>query len=202
LKTKYFPDSDFLNATIPRGASSTWRAIVVGRDALSSGLIKRIGDGTSIYIWTNKWIPRLRVMSPSVQIGEDEDELIKVPQLIDSDNGTSKVELVRKNFITPKAEAILNIPLQGSGGGEDFWAWGLERTCVYTVKSAYRSLMTRNELSTLAEGTVTETSTSENNCGTDCGNSRWFLRCVCSGGGCYVGFYRWKAHSNTGTLHR
>jgi hypothetical protein len=141
---------------------------VAGRYALSSGLIKRVGDGTLISIWADKWIAGLRKMSPSVWIGEDEDELIKVAQLIDSDNGTWKVVLVRRNFITPEAEAILNIPLQCGDDGEDFWAWGLERTGIYTVKSAYRSLMTRNELSTLvedlitlAEGIVTETSTSK-----------------------------------------
>jgi hypothetical protein len=73
--------------------------------------MKQVGDGTLISIWADKWIAGLRTMSPSVWIGEDEDELIKVSRLIDSDNGTWKVVLVRRNFITPEAEAILNILL-------------------------------------------------------------------------------------------
>jgi ribonuclease HI len=68
--------------------------------------------------------------------------------------------LVRRNFIAPEADAILNIPLRRDGG-EDFWAWSLERTGIYTVKSAYRALMSRNEQSALDEGAITETSESQ-----------------------------------------
>jgi hypothetical protein len=81
-----------------------------------------------------------------------------VSELVDSDNWTWKTEVVRANFIAPEADAILNIPLR-QGGGDDFWACGLEKSGIYTVKSAYRSLVTRNEHSTLAEGTATTSST-------------------------------------------
>jgi hypothetical protein len=80
--------------------------------------------------------------------------------VIDNVNWSWKISLVRENFIAPEANTILNTPLR-NGGGEDFGAWNLEKTCVYTVKSAYRSLMTRNEQSTLAEGVATESSYSE-----------------------------------------
>jgi hypothetical protein len=97
-------------------------------------------------------------MSPSVQIGED--ELHRVYDLINAENWTWKGDLIRSNFTAPEADAILNIPLR-RGKGEDYWAWGLERKGVYTVKTAYRSLVTRNELSSLAEVTITETSQTE-----------------------------------------
>lgn len=38
LKGRYFPSLDFLHAAIPRGSSSTWRAIVAGRETLLGGL--------------------------------------------------------------------------------------------------------------------------------------------------------------------
>jgi hypothetical protein len=158
LKTKYFPETDFMHATTPARSSATWRAIVAGREALERGLLRRIGDGSSVAIWTDKWIPGLISMSPSVQIGED--ELNCVSDLTDAENWTWKGDLIRSNFTAPEADAILNIPLR-RGGGEDYWAWGLERKGVYTVKTAYRSLVTRNELSSLAEGTITETSQTE-----------------------------------------
>jgi hypothetical protein len=74
-------------------------------------------------------------MRPSVQIsvGDDADVLNRVSDLIDSDSWTWKRDLVRKNFTAPEADAILNIPLRRDGG-EDFWAWGLERNGIYTVK--------------------------------------------------------------------
>jgi hypothetical protein len=93
--------------------------------------------------------------------------------LISAENGTWKLELVRNNFTAPEADAILNIPLR-RGGGDDVWAWGLEKTGIYSVKTSQRALMTCNELSTLAEGTVTETSTSE----TELWNRLWNLHVV------------------------
>jgi hypothetical protein len=101
-------------------------------------------------------------MTPSAQLGDEDsrDELTMVSDLIDSENWTWKIDLVRRNFAAPDADAILNIPLRHAGG-DDFWAWGLEKTGIYTVKSAYRSLMMQNKHSTLAEGTITESSNSE-----------------------------------------
>jgi hypothetical protein len=69
LKSKYFLDSDFMQATVPRSSSATWCAIMAGREALAAGLMKRIGDGSSVSIWTEMWIPGTRLMTPVVQIG-------------------------------------------------------------------------------------------------------------------------------------
>jgi hypothetical protein len=82
-------------------------------------MLKRIGDGSSVSICRDPWIPGIMTMTPSAQIGRN--ELNWVYDLIDSENGTWKIDLVRKNFIAPEADAILNIPLR-RGGGDDFWA--------------------------------------------------------------------------------
>jgi hypothetical protein len=119
MKIKYFHNSDFMQAMIPHSASATWRAIVAGREALSRRLIKRIGDGSSVSIWKDKWIPGIRLMTPSTQIGQA--HLTKVAELIDTGNWTWKQDVVRDNFTAPEADAILNIPLS-SGGGDDFLA--------------------------------------------------------------------------------
>jgi ribonuclease HI len=158
LKGRYYPDSDFLHATVPRNSSATWRGIVAGREALQQGLIKRIGDGVSVSVWRDKWIPGCRTLQPSAHIGTDEIALVS--DLIDHDTGSWKVDKVRTNFMAPEADAILNIPLR-RGGGEDFWAWSLEKKGIYSVKSAYRALMSRNEHLALDEGTCTESSTTE-----------------------------------------
>lgn len=62
--------------------------------------------------------------------------LPKVSDLINEYTGSWNIELVRENFLHPDAEAILNIPLNPSGG-EDSLAWALEKSGNYTVKSAY-----------------------------------------------------------------
>ena len=158
LKGKYFPLRGFMHATVPKNASATWRAIIAGREALKVGLIRRIGDGSSVSIWNDTWIQGKLSMKPSMQVGSD--TLHTVSDLIDSDSWLWKVDIVRRNFIAPDADAILNIPLR-QGGGEDFWAWAWEKTGVYTIKSAYRALMTRNEHSALEEGVTTGTSETE-----------------------------------------
>lgn len=48
LKSHCFPNSEFMNAIVPKLASPIWRAIVDGREALKVGLIKRVGDGASV----------------------------------------------------------------------------------------------------------------------------------------------------------
>ena len=50
LKEKYFPNTDFWEASAHSHASATWRAILAGREALGVGMIKRIGDGYQKYV--------------------------------------------------------------------------------------------------------------------------------------------------------
>ena len=146
---------------IPKHASATWRAIVAGRQALKTGLVKRIGDGSSVSTWHDSWIPGLLSLRPSAQIGNA--NIPYVADLIDAETGSWKIELVRQNFTAPEADAILNIPLS-VGGGADSWAWAAEKSGNYTVKSAYRALVTHNEHSALGEGTVTESSENQKQC--------------------------------------
>ena len=67
---------------------------------------------------------------------------------------------MRSTFITPDAEAILNIPIR-RGRGDDSFAWAFERSGNYAVKSAYRALVNQNERLALKEGTATGASTDD-----------------------------------------
>ena len=156
-----------MEATALRSASCTLKAIISGQVALEQGLIKRVGDGESISIWMDHWIPNTTTLKPMGRIGND--PIHHVSELFDHENGTWDVDLVRRNFLAPDADAILNIPLR-SASGEDYLAWDLERSVVYSVKTAYRALMTRKERSALEEGTIAETSIQIDPCGSPCGN--------------------------------
>lgn len=114
MKRRYFPETDFMQATVPRAASATWRAIVAGRAALEAGLIKRVGDGTTISVWQDRWIPSTTSMVPMLRPPNTAVQLVS--DLIDPENWTWKRELVRDTFILPDAEAILNIPIRNGGG--------------------------------------------------------------------------------------
>jgi hypothetical protein len=80
LKGRYYPDRDFMEATAPRAASRTWRAILAGRRALELGLLKRIGTGHTVSVWEDRWIPNTSTMRPMGRFGDAQvdtvDELI------------------------------------------------------------------------------------------------------------------------------
>jgi hypothetical protein len=57
LQSRYYRDRSFIEATAPRGASETWRAILAGREALRLGLVKITGLGETVSIWDISWIP-------------------------------------------------------------------------------------------------------------------------------------------------
>jgi hypothetical protein len=49
------------------GISYTWRSVLKGAQLVKKGLIWRVGNGNSIDIWTDPWIPRgdtRRVITP------------------------------------------------------------------------------------------------------------------------------------------
>lgn len=54
-------------------ASYAWRGILKGREVLKEGMRWRVGDGTSIRIWTDPWLPAEVlpfVSSPVAQVCE------------------------------------------------------------------------------------------------------------------------------------
>ena len=59
LKNYYFHASSFLNAKDSCSGSLIWKNFLWGHNILVSGSRWRIGTSSSIYIYDNKWIPRL-----------------------------------------------------------------------------------------------------------------------------------------------
>jgi hypothetical protein len=52
--------------------------------------------------------------------GDELEEINMVSELIDHDIGSWKIEMVKRNFIAPEADAILNIPLRRDGGDDSY----------------------------------------------------------------------------------
>jgi hypothetical protein len=81
-KTVYHPNVDFLDAELRNHISQIWRALVEGREVLTQGLIRRIGDGTSTRIWTQNWLPPDQSMRPIAWL--EADPTILISDLVDS----------------------------------------------------------------------------------------------------------------------
>jgi hypothetical protein len=57
LRAKYYPHGDVLKASPKAGSSFTWQSIVAGIATFKRGHIWRVGNGESINIWSDPWIP-------------------------------------------------------------------------------------------------------------------------------------------------
>lgn len=59
LKGKYFPSSNFPEASVNPNVSFTWKSIISVKDVLLKGVCKVIGNGKDTCIWTNPWVPSI-----------------------------------------------------------------------------------------------------------------------------------------------
>ncbi|GLT60767.1 hypothetical protein SLA2020_335190 [Shorea laevis] len=110
LKAKYFPRDSVMKAPLCKRPSFAWRSICSARDLLQEGLLWRIGDGKSVNIWKDKWLPIPRtysVQSPRRLLAAE----ASVGELIDPDTKWWNAPLIKEIFSETKAEIICNIPL-------------------------------------------------------------------------------------------
>ncbi len=77
---------------------------------LQEGLLWRIGDGTQVKIWGDRWIPSTNshiIQSPSHVLRQD----AKVCEIIDADTKWWNIPLIEQIFPTEIVEQICSIPI-------------------------------------------------------------------------------------------
>ena len=57
LKAKYMKEEDWLEQQPPTTASWCWKSMHKRGELLQQGLWKRVGDGRTVKIWQDEWIP-------------------------------------------------------------------------------------------------------------------------------------------------
>ena len=70
LSEKYFPNSSFMEAKLGNNPSLTWRSIREARSVVEKGTHWRVGNGCSICIWKDKWLPFNLTFMPQTTRGE------------------------------------------------------------------------------------------------------------------------------------
>ena len=138
FKAKIFPNSSIMEAANPSSASYAWRSILRGREVIKRGAVWRIGDGRSVDIWEDNWLPRKhssRVLSPRLEalIGT------KVSSLIDSVQKLWKTEVMENMLLSFEVESISTRPLCRTNQS-NILTWPYNPKGEYTVNSRYQFL--------------------------------------------------------------
>lgn len=109
---------------------------------MEKGIIWRIGDGSSVHIWEDPWIPTGSSRRPRPPRGGTLPS--KVSELIDPYTGSWDTELVKDLFWEEDVVNILAIPVHIDR--EDTVAWHFDQKGVFSIKSAYHVLEDEAEL--------------------------------------------------------
>ena len=112
---------------------------MVAQEVVRKGLRCQVGNGRSIRIWKDKWLPNpssYKVTFPLSTLHEDS----RVVELIDSGNETWKQEVLNQVFLPHEAEKIEGIALSSSPQ-EDKQIWAPTSSGLFIVRSAYWIVM-------------------------------------------------------------
>lgn len=105
-----------------------------GVEVLKQGIIRRVGDGSNIKIWTDPWLPRDSSRRPITPRGHTVFQLVS--DLIDPGTNQWDDTLIRDLFWTEDAKLILAMLFHDDI--DDWWAWHYEQKGELTVRSAYK----------------------------------------------------------------
>jgi hypothetical protein len=134
LRAKYYPQGNIIDTVFTGNPSSTWMAIAYGLELLKKGVVWRTGNGKAVRIRRDNRLPlayNLKVIGD-----RGKSRLNRVSSLLD-DNGAWKEPLVRKTFPPIDVEVIIRIKTSPRRC-DDFLAWQLEKSGIFSVRSAYK----------------------------------------------------------------
>jgi len=147
LREKYFPSDSFCDARVGSRPSYIWRSFCSARENLEGGLLWRVGNGESIKVWKDKWLPSSstpKILSPVSGL----DVEARVSSLIIPEAGVWNLPLLRSIFSPSEVELIRSIPLSPLGNPDRLIWQGTSHGC-FSVKSAYKEEISSR---TAAEG--------------------------------------------------
>lgn len=123
LREKYCKTGNLMTECVKGQFSLLWRSLMAVRKVLELGTRWRVGDGSKIKIWSDKWLPTqgtFQVQSPNKQLPME----ATMKELIKDDGSAWNEELIKNIFWEEEAKAILSIPL-GRSGRVDEIIWAL-----------------------------------------------------------------------------
>ena len=136
LRAKYKIIKNWLYTDSSKRASSIWKAIEQAKNVVVKGACYIIGDGTTINVWQDPWVPWIQGFIPSPRDATANQSPLLVCQLFDPVLLCWKTDLVKALFDTPSAQAILSIPVPSKPSPGKL-IWVPDSKGCFSVKSAY-----------------------------------------------------------------
>ncbi|KAG6693248.1 hypothetical protein I3842_10G159900, partial [Carya illinoinensis] len=134
FKAKYFPNTSLFEAKLRNNSSYVWKGILVAIIDLKRGCRWRVGNGKSVNVFKDPWIPDYYLPPNNSEVDED----LKVHSLIDINMGWWNIQALRALFNPNVIQKILQLNI--SVHAEDSLFWVHEKNGIYSVRSAYRML--------------------------------------------------------------
>jgi ribonuclease HI len=134
LKEKYYSGVPFLDSNLGKKPSFAWRSIWQAKALLQKGLIWRVGNGSRINLWKDKWIPISphKILDPVRIISRD----AKVADIINQEVNWWDIPLIKQIFPEETVEQICSIPINPRSQ-EDKLIWVGTKNGSFSVRSAY-----------------------------------------------------------------
>jgi hypothetical protein len=135
LRGKYYPRGSLFSAKLGSRPSFAWRSLILARELFEAGLIWRIGDGSSVRIWGDKWLPCPTSYTVQSLCTSFPNEM-KVEALIDWNIGGWNKQLIQEIFTDTEASMTCSLPMSRYRQ-PDVLIWRPSKNGLFTVRSAY-----------------------------------------------------------------
>ena len=143
LRSKYKVKEDWLRTEALKKASPIWKAIKKTKGVITKGACYMIGDGKSIDVWLDPWVPWVQGYIPSPRNASTPLTPLTVAQLIHPKFHCWKALLIHELFTLLDAQAILSIPIP-IRPRTDKLVWMPDLKGCFSVKSAYKQIITQD----------------------------------------------------------
>uniref|UniRef100_A0A2N9EDK3 Reverse transcriptase zinc-binding domain-containing protein n=1 Tax=Fagus sylvatica TaxID=28930 RepID=A0A2N9EDK3_FAGSY len=138
LRNKYKVTADWLREEPLKYASKTWKAIERMKILINNGACFLVGDGESIDVWKEPWVPWLHNFTPKPKYPSMILSPLKVADLIDNNSRSWNLRRIQELFDAESAEAISKIKIPATPI-DDKLIWILDPKGKFSVKSVIRS---------------------------------------------------------------
>jgi hypothetical protein len=138
LRSKYKVKDDWLKADPCKYASNFWKAIERLKSLINKGACFLVGDGASIDVWKEPWVPWLHNFTPIPKSESFLNIPLKVADLIDEDTRRWNLAVLIELFDANSVGAILKIVLPHTPK-PDKLIWVLNSKGNFTVQSALQA---------------------------------------------------------------